>query len=68
MTETNQKLIEALNSLPEEMREPAVAHFLEQAEKFRMLKEQIAEGVNDIADGRVSEWNFDKFLRRVRKT
>jgi hypothetical protein len=67
MTNTDQKLVEALNSLPEEMREPAVAYLLTQAEKFRMLKERIAEGMTDIADARVSEWNLEKFLRRARR-
>jgi len=50
------------------MREPAVAYLLKQAERFRMLKEQIAEGMSDIANGRVSEWNFERFLRRARRT
>jgi hypothetical protein len=31
-----------------------------------VLKEQIAEGVEDIASGRVSEWNFEEFLRHTR--
>ena len=48
------------------MREPAVAYLLDQAEKFRVLKEQIAEGVEEIAAGRVSEWNFEEFLRHTR--
>ena len=68
MTDAKQKLIEALNALPEDMREPAVAHLLQQAEKFRALKEQINEGMNDIANGRVSEWNFERFLRQARRT
>ena len=50
------------------MREPAVAYLLEQAEKFRALKEQIAEGLEDVAAGRVSEWNFEEFLRQARTT
>jgi len=66
MKTTTEKAVEALNLLPEEMREPAVAYLLEQAEKFRVLKEQIAEGMEDIAVGRVSEWNFEKFLRQAR--
>jgi hypothetical protein len=57
---------EALDLLPEEMREPAVAYLLEQAEKFRVLKEQIAAGMEDIAAKRVSEWNFEEFLRHGR--
>jgi hypothetical protein len=66
MKTTTEKAVEALDLLPEEMREPAVAYLLEQAEKFRVLKEQIAEGAEDIASGRVSEWNFEEFLRHAR--
>jgi hypothetical protein len=66
MKTTTEKAAEALDLLPEEMREPAVAYPLEQAEKFRVLKEQIAEGMEDVAVGRVSEWNFEEFLRQAR--
>jgi hypothetical protein len=66
MKTTAEKAAEALELLPEDMREPAVAYLLEQAEKFRVLKEQVAEGMQDIAEQRVSEWNFDEFLRRAR--
>jgi hypothetical protein len=66
MKTTTEKAAEALDLLPEEMREPAVAYLLEQAEKFRVLKEQIAKGMEDIASGRVSEWNFEEFLRHGR--
>jgi hypothetical protein len=66
MKTTSEKAAEALDLLPEEMREPAVAYLLEQAEKFRVLKEQIADGMEDIASGRVSEWNFEEFLRHAR--
>jgi predicted transcriptional regulator len=68
MKTTTEKAAEALDLLPEEMREPAVAYLLEQAEKFRALKEQIAEGLADVAAGRVSEWNFEEFLRQARTT
>jgi hypothetical protein len=68
MKTTTEKAAEALDLLPEEMREPAVAYLLEQAEKFRALKEQIAEGLEDVAAGRISEWNFDEFLRQARTT
>jgi hypothetical protein len=40
---------------------------LEQAEKLRVLKELIAEGLEDVSAGRVSEWNFVEFLRQARK-
>jgi hypothetical protein len=65
MTVTTEKAAAALELLPEEMREPAVRYLLEQAEKFRVLKELIAEGTDDAANGRVSEWNFEDFLREA---
>ncbi len=68
MKTTTEKAAEALDLLPEEMREPAVAYLLEQAEKFRVLKEQITEGMDDIAAGRVSKWNFQEFLREARNS
>jgi hypothetical protein len=66
MKTTTEKAAEALELLPEDMREPAVAYLLEQAEKFRVLKEQIAEGMQDVAEQLVSEWNFEEFLHRAR--
>ena len=66
MKSTTEKAAEALDLLPEDMREPAVAYLLEQAEKFRVLKEQIAQGMADVTAGRVSEWNFAEFLRDAR--
>jgi predicted transcriptional regulator len=68
MKTTSEKAAEALDLLTEEMREPAVAYLLEQAEKFRALKEQIDEGMADVAAGRVSEWNFEEFLRQARNS
>jgi streptomycin 6-kinase len=64
---TTEKAAAALDLLPEEMREPAVAYLLEQAEKFRALKELVAEGMDDAAAGRIQEWNFQDFLREARK-
>jgi hypothetical protein len=66
MTSTTEKAVAALELLPEDMREPAVAYLLEQAEKYRILKELIAEGMDDVAQGRVSEWSFEEFLREAR--
>jgi hypothetical protein len=66
MKTTSEKAAAALDLLPENMREPAVAYLLEQAEKFRVLKEQIAEGIEDLTAGRMSEWNFEEFLREAR--
>jgi hypothetical protein len=64
---TTEQAAAALDLLPEEMREPAIAYLLEQAEKFRVLKELVAEGMEDVAAGRVLEWNFQDFLTEARK-
>jgi hypothetical protein len=57
----------ALELLPEEMREPAVAYILEQAERFRVLKAEVQLGLDDEAAGRVRPWDFADFLRRARE-
>ena len=66
MTSTTKKAAAALELLPEELREPAVAYLLEQAEKFRALQQEIELGMQDVSAGRVHEWNFEDFLRRAR--
>jgi hypothetical protein len=68
MKSTTERAAAALDLLPEEMREPAVAYLVEQAEKFRNLKVLVAEGLADVEAGRVSEWNFGDFLRKARAT
>jgi hypothetical protein len=68
MTSTTEKAAAALELLPEELREPAVAYLLEQAEKFRALQQDIELGMQDVRAGRVREWNFEDFLRRARNT
>jgi hypothetical protein len=68
MKSTTERAAAALDLLPEEMREPAVAYLVEQAEKFRNLKALGAEGLADVEAGRVSEWNFEDFLRKARAT
>jgi predicted transcriptional regulator len=67
MSRTTDKAAAALELLPEEMREPAVAYLLEQAEKFRALQKDVDEGLADAAAGRVREWDFADFLRRARR-
>ena len=66
MKTTTERAAEALELLPEEMREPAVAYLLEQAERYRALKELVAEGIDDVAAGRISHWDFADFLREAR--
>ncbi len=66
MANTTERAAAALELLPEELREPAVAYLLEQAEKYRTLKELIQEGMDDLAQGRATEWSFEEFLREAR--
>ncbi len=68
MKTTAEKAAEALELLPAEMRESAVAYLIEQAEKFRLLKQDIDKGLADIEAGRVREWDFADFLRRAKLT
>ena len=67
MKTTAERATEALELLPEDIRERAVAYLVEQAEKFRVLKQLVAEGVADVEAGNVSDWNFEEFLREVRE-
>jgi hypothetical protein len=64
---TTEKAAAALELLPEELREPAVAYLIEQAEKYRVLKQEIEKGMDDVREGRVKEWNFADFLRRANR-
>ena len=66
MPNNTEKAAAALELLPEELREPAVAYLLEQAEKFRALQQDIEKGLDDVKAGRVREWDFASFLRRAR--
>jgi len=66
MTSTTEKAAAALELLPEELREPAIAYLLEQAEKYRVLKELIAEGIQDLDAGNETDWDFVEFLREAR--
>ena len=61
-----ERAAEALELLPEEMQERAVAYIFEQAEKYRVLKNLIDEGLADVEAGNVTEWNVDEFLREAR--
>ena len=68
MASTTEKEAAALNLLPEDTREPAVAYLIEQAKKFRTLKGLAAKGMDDVLAGHVSEWNFRDFLREARRS
>jgi len=68
MSDISEKAAAALDLLPAELREPAVAYLLEQAEKFRALQKEIDKGMSDVAAGHVREWDFADFLRRARSS
>jgi predicted transcriptional regulator len=61
------KAVEALELLPEEMREPAAAYLLSRARKFRALKDAIDEGMADVEAGRVVPWDLEDFLKQARE-
>ena len=67
MSSAAEKAVEALELLPEEMREPAAAYLLSQAKKFRALKDAVDEGMADVEAGRVVPWDLEDFLKRARE-
>jgi predicted transcriptional regulator len=67
MSSAAEKVAEALELLPEEMREPAADYLVSQARKFRALKDAIGEGMADVEAGRVVPWDLADFLQRARE-
>jgi predicted transcriptional regulator len=67
MSSAAEKVAEALELLPEEMREPAAAYLLSQAKRFRALKDAVDEGMADVDAGRVVPWDLADFLQRARQ-
>ena len=65
MSSAADKAIEAIELLPEEMREPAADYLLSQAKKFSALKDAVDAGVADIEAGRVRMWDLQEFLVRA---
>ena len=66
MSSAAEKVTEAPELLPKEMREPAAAYLLSQAKKFRALKDAIDEGMADVEAGRVVPWDLEDVLKQVR--
>jgi hypothetical protein len=67
MSSAIEKALEALELLPEEMREPAAEYLLSQAKQFRALKDAVDEGLADEAAERVRQWDLADFLQRARQ-
>ncbi len=60
MKSTTEKAVAALEMLPEDMREQAVAYLIEQAEKFA-LQELVAE-LKTLRPVACRKWGFESFL------
>jgi hypothetical protein len=60
------KVVEALELLPEEMRDPAAVYLLSQAKKFRALSDAIDEGMADLKADRMVPWDLKDFLKQAR--
>jgi hypothetical protein len=67
MSSTAEKAAEALELLPEDMREPAAEYLLSQAKKFRTIKDAVDKGLADEAAGRVRPWDLVDLLQRARQ-
>lgn len=67
MSKFTERAAAALELLPEEMQETAVAYLIEQGEKFRVLEAMIQEGVDDVEAGRVSAFDMDEIRALARE-
>ena len=67
MSSAVEKAVEALELLPEDMREPVADYLLSQAKKFRALKDAVDVGLADEAAGRVRPWDLADVLQRARQ-
>jgi hypothetical protein len=67
MTDIAKRAALALELLPEEMQEAAVAYLYEQGEKFRILKALVQEGIDDVEAGRVSPFDMDEIRAMARE-
>jgi hypothetical protein len=60
MTDLDKRAVEALERMPADMREKAVAFLEEQADKLRVLRALVQEGIDDMESGRVSEFDMNE--------
>ena len=67
MSSPSEKVAEALELLPEDMRDEAADNFLSYARKFKQLQAEIQLGLDDVEAGRVVAWDPDDFLKRARE-
>jgi len=67
MSSPAEKVAEALDLLPEEMRDEAADKFLSYARKLKQLQAEIQIGLDDVAAGRVVPWDPEDVWRRARE-
>jgi hypothetical protein len=67
MTDIAKRAAQALELLPEEIQEAAVACLYEQGEKLRILKALVQEGIDDVEAGRVSPFDMDEIRAMARE-
>ncbi|MGL4442156.1 MAG: hypothetical protein ACRCU1_00935 [Alsobacter sp.] len=62
-----ERAVAALEYLPEDLRERHVERLEEQAEKLRVMRHLVQEGLDDVEAGRVSPFDMKTFLAEARK-
>lgn len=65
MSKFSERAAAALELLPEELQERAVAFLLEEADKLAALRYEVALGMADVEAGRVVDWDVDRYLKIV---
>jgi len=62
---TQDEALKALEGLPDDIRDRALARLREQGEKFRVLKALVQEGLDDADARRVDDWDVREFLAEL---
>lgn len=65
MSKFSERAAAALERLPEDMQERAIAFLLEEADKLAALKTEIALGLADLDTGRVVSWDPQMFTNEI---
>ena len=65
MSKFSERAAAALEQLPEELQERAVAFLLEEADKLAALRYEVALGMADVEAGRVIDWEPNMFRNEI---
>ena len=65
MSKFSERAAAALELLPEELQERAVAFFLDEVDKLAELKREIALGMADVEAGRTLPWDPQRYIDRI---